>query len=442
VIRIILPENATGIQKRHSGIFGCMVAATLGILLLDSLLFYFHVFYYYDDIHVLYPVAINSLEASFWPTTRPIQYWIVLAANDLYLPLWLAASLVCVAGAAVLSGLACEVVFERQLSQAGWWVLGVANPLLFYLVSQPDVVSQALCNLLFAGALLAFVSESRRLSDQPLRGWRRDKTAVFLNLMAAALFFSKETGAAAAVVIPAATALLRLKARRLSSLFLFSLLFPIVAAIVWIFLKLKYQSIMPIGGIGGRYDLRLDPITWVRNFVITFAFPITPLPSSFIAFEVLRQIWIVAATGCVSLFFALLLLQSLRQPKIVLPLIVVATSCAPMILIRTDELYPSMIAPFVVSIVLLFGMSQIPWPTLGYGLLLYAASVANGVIYCLGADFNLFGLHHQVYSIYGKAYQIDPICPIPTTAHIAWDGTAASDLPLEPGVHGRIICVR
>jgi hypothetical protein len=73
-------------------------------------------------------------------------------------------------------------------------------------------VSQALCNLLFAGALLAFISELSRLRGQPEYGWRADSVAVFLNLMAAALFFTKETGVAAGIVLPAATALLRFKA--------------------------------------------------------------------------------------------------------------------------------------------------------------------------------------------------------------------------------------
>jgi hypothetical protein len=80
-----------------------------------------------------------------------------------------------------------------------------------------------------------------------------------------------------------------------------------------------------------------------------------------------------------------------------------------------------MIAPFAVAIVLLFGLPRMRSLSLSYALLLYAASVANGVIYCLGSDYNLLGLIHLEYSIYGKSYQIDPICSIATTAHIAWD---------------------
>ena len=113
-----------------------------------------------------------------------------------------------------------------------------------------------------------------------------------------------------------------------------------------------------------------------------------------------------------------------------------------MILVRTDELYASMIAPFAVSIVLLFGVSSMRSLSLGYGLLLYAASLGNGIIYCLGADFNLLDLQHLEYSIYREQYQTDPICPIATTAHVAWDGTDPSDVFGVPGVKGRIICVR
>jgi hypothetical protein len=112
-----------------------------------------------------------------------------------------------------------------------------------------------------------------------------------------------------------------------------------------------------------------------------------------------------------------------------------------MILIRTDELYPSMIAPFVISIVLLFGMSSVRRLAVVYGLLLYVASLGNSIIYCLGPDFNLLGLGHLQYSIYSKSYQVDPICRIATTAHVAWDGGVANDLPVEPGIRGRIICI-
>jgi hypothetical protein len=113
-----------------------------------------------------------------------------------------------------------------------------------------------------------------------------------------------------------------------------------------------------------------------------------------------------------------------------------------MLLVRTDELYASMIAPFAVSIVFLFGASSIRWFNLTYGLLLYGASLANGVIYCLGSDFNLLGLERLGYSIYSKSYQVDAICPIATTAHVAWDGTATSPIYGVPGVYGRIICIR
>ena len=155
----------------------------------------------------------------------------------------------------------------------------------------------------------------------------------------------------------------------------------------------------------------------------------TPLPSSFIAFDLLKPLWIVVALGSVTLFIGFLLRVSLRHPKIVLPLLVVVASCAPMILIHSSELYSTMIAPFAVSIVLLFGVSKMRWPSLGYGLLLYAASLGNGIVYCLGADFDLLGLQRLPYSIYSKNRHQDPTCPIGTTAHVAWDGTA-------------IICVR
>jgi hypothetical protein len=335
-------------------------------------------------------------------------------------------------------------VFERQLPKAGWWVLGLANPLLFYLLSQP-IVSQALSNLLFAGALFAFVSELRRLPGRPPSGWRADRVSVFLNLMAAALFFTKETAVASAIVLPAATTLIRLKARRLSPVFLFSLLLPIGAGSFWMLLKIllkwKFQyTVFPTLG-GGRYDLTLNPISWVENFIITLAFPVTPLPSSFIGFDLLRQLWVVVALGSVILFISVLLREFRRQPKIVLPLVVVAACCAPMIVVRASELYSTMITPLAVSIVLLFGISKMRWLSLVYGLLLYAASLGNGIIYSLGPEFHPLGLRHLPYSIYGKEYQIDPICSIGTTAHVTWDRMAAgSGLSGGPRVE-EITCV-
>jgi hypothetical protein len=411
-------------------------------LLLDALVLRSYVYYYSDDVYVLYSVAVHRLTATPWHVVRPLQFLIVLAANNVYLPLWLGASLLCVVGATILSALACERLFECQLLRTEWWVLGLANPLLFYLVSQPDVLSQALCNLFFAGALLIFISEFHRLRGQAPRGLRTEAAGVFINLIAAALFFTKETGVAAAIAIPGATVIIRAKARQLSPIFLFSLLLPIGAACSWIWLRLKFVSLLLPDKEGARYSLELSPFIWVKNLLISVAFPITPLPSSFIGFELLRPVWVTIALGCVVLFLGFLLYESWRRPTIILPLLVVGASCAPMILIRTDELYPSMIAPFAVSMVLLCGASKISWLSLSYGLLLYTASLGNAIIYCMGADFNLFGLQHLPYSIYGQTYQFDPICPIGTTAHVAWDGTATTDLPDMPGVKGRIVCIQ
>jgi hypothetical protein len=259
--------------------------------------------------------------------------------------------------------------------------------------------------------------------------------------MAAGLFFTKETALAAAVVLTAATALIRLKARRLSPIFLFSLLLPIGVFSVLTLIKLQFP-LSELAPTDGRYSIKLNLITWAENFIITLAFPVTPLPSSFIAFELLRPLWIVVALGSVIPFIGLLVRESLRQRKLVLPLLVVAAACAPMILIRPSEIYSTMIAPFAVSIVLLLSVSKMCWPSLAYGLLLYAASLGNGIIFCLGPDFSLLGLKHLQYSIYSGEHRSETTCPIGTTAHVAWDGTAASDVPGWPGVKGRIICIR
>jgi hypothetical protein len=291
--------------------------------------------------------------------------------------------------------------------------------------------------------MLAFISEMYRLPGQSTSSWRADRVAFSLNLISATLFFTKETAVVGAIVIPAVTALIRFRTKRLSRIFLFSLLLPIGAAIGWIFLKLKLHPVM-LPTEAGSYGLKLNPITWVQNFVVTLAFPLTPLPTSFIEFDLLRQLWVAVAVGSVIFFVWFLLHRALRQPRIVVPLLVIAASCAPMILIRSSEDYSTMIAPFAVSIVLLFAVTKMPRLTLVYGLMLYTAALANGFVYCLGVDFNLFGLQRLGYSIYGKWYQVYPICPIGTTAHVGWDATADNELPYGPPPHvkGRITCIQ
>jgi hypothetical protein len=426
---------------RHE-ILGCAFLGAVGILFLDSLIFLYGTYYHRDDGLVLYSAAVHDIMADFRVTTffRPLEYVILLAANKIYLPLWFGASLLCAIGATILSALACEALFERQLPKAGWWILGLANPLLFYLVTTPCTVSQGLCNILFSGAILAFVSELHRLPDPPLSGWRGDRVAASVNFLSAALFFTKELAVAAAVLIPLATALIRFKTRRLSRAYLFSLVLPIIAAIGWIVIKLQLPLSRFWNG-EGRYTLKLNPITWAENFITTLSFPVTPLPTGFIAFDLLRPLWVVVALGSVLMFLALVVYLSLRRPKIIFLLLVVAGSCAPMILIHSSELYSTMIAPFVVSMVLLFGVSRIGWPTLAYGVLLYAASLGNGMIYGLGADFNLLGSKHFEYSIYSKEYQHASICPIATTAHVAWNGTDPNNFFGWSGIKGRMICV-
>jgi hypothetical protein len=426
-------------------ILGCALVGSIGILLIDALILQSGVYYYGDDNLLLYSVSANKPMAIFRITTwfRPLEYLILVAANNVYLPLWLGVSLFCAVGATILSGLACELLFERQLPKAGWWILGLANPILVFLVGKVSSLTQALCDLLFAGAMLAFISELHQLRDQPPSGWRADRAAAFLNLIAAGLFFTKETALAAAVLLPAATALMRLKARRLSPIFLFSLLLPIGAGSVWTLIKLQQLPLSNFFNTEGPYGIKLNPIIWVQNFIVTIAFPITPVPTSFIGFELLRPLWIVVGLGSAILFIGLLLRESARQWKLVLPLLVVAAGCAPMILIRSSEIYSTMIAPFAVSIVLLFGVSKLRWPSLAYGLLLYAASLGNGIIYCLGNNSSPLALKHLPYSIYSnEEIRSKRTCPIGTTAHVAWDGTAAGDLPFWPEIKGRIICIQ
>jgi hypothetical protein len=429
-IRMTIAGGSAVVRTRYREIIGCAIVGSLGILLLDALILRPGVNYIADSTEPLRSVAVHSIMERFQDSTffRPFEYLVLTLANNIYLPLWLGVSLLSVVGATILSALACERLFDSQLSKAGWGIVGIANPLLFYLVTTPGTISQCLCNLLFAGALFAFISEFRLLRDQSHVGWRADRMAVLLNILAAALFFTKETAVAAAVLLPAATALIRFKTGRLSRIFLLSLLIPIGAAGTWILIKLQF----PLSAYmtpGARYTPKLDPITWGQNFISTLAFPVTPLPSSFLGFEILRPLWVAAALGFVALFMSLLFRESVRQPKIVLPLIMIAASCAPMVMIHESELYSSMIAPFAVATVLLFGIPKFGWPSLAYGLMLYSASLGNGIVYSLGPDFDLLGLQRVQYSIYSKYYQHEPTCPISTTAHIGWNDSAFICMP-------------
>ena len=429
-----IADRSPVIRTRYREVIGCAVVGSLGILLLDALILRPGVNYIADSFEPLRSVAMHSMMERFQVSTffRPFEYLVLVVANNSYLPLWLGVSLLSVVGAAILSGLACERLFDSQLSKAGWAILGIANPLLFYLIIEPGAISQCLCNLLFAGALLAFISELRLLHDQSPHICRADRIAMLLNILAAALFFTKETAVAAAVVLPAATALTRFKERQLSHIFLLSLLIPVGAAGSWILIKLQFPFstyITPGGALATRYTPKLDPISWGQNFILSLAFPVTPLPSSLLGFQILRPLWVAVALGSVALFTGLLLRESVRKPKIVLPLLVIAASCAPMVLIHENELYSSMLAPFAVATVLLFGIRKFFRPSLAYGLMLYSAAFANGIVYSLGPDFDLLGLQRVPYSIYSKYYQHDPTCPISTTAHIGWDGTAFICMP-------------
>jgi hypothetical protein len=426
-----IADRSPVIGTRYREVIDCAVVGSLGILLLDALILRPGVNYIADSWEPLHSVAVHSIMARFQESTffRPFEYLVLVLANNIYLPLWLGVSLLSVVGAAILSGLACERLFDSQLSRAGRAILGIANPLLFYLVTTPGTISQCLCNLLFSGALLAFISEVRLLYDQSPADWRTDRIAVLLNILAAALFFTKETAVAAAVVLPAATALIRFKKRQLSHIFLLSLLIPIGAAGTWILIKLQLPLSTYIAS-GTRYDPTLDPISWGRNFILSLAFPVTPLPTSFLGFQILRPLWVAVALGFVALFISLLLRESVRKPKIVLPLLVIAVSSAPMVLIHENELYSSMLAPFAVATVLLFGITKFAWASVAYGLMLYSASLGNGIVYTLGPDFDLLGLQRLPYSIYSKYYGAhDPTCPISTTAHVGWDGAAFICMP-------------
>ena len=125
---LMLADSSVVIRTRYRDILGCAIIGSIGILILYPIIL--RLTYYSDEILSLYPVAVQSLTASLKIWIRPYGYFIILAANKIYLPLWLGVSLFCEVGATILSALACERLFERQLPKAGWWILGLANPLV------------------------------------------------------------------------------------------------------------------------------------------------------------------------------------------------------------------------------------------------------------------------------------------------------------------------
>jgi hypothetical protein len=79
MIRMTVADYSTETRARCGEILGCALVGSLGILLLDALVLHSGVYYYSDDIYVLYSVAVNSLTPIPWHVVRPLQYLIVLA---------------------------------------------------------------------------------------------------------------------------------------------------------------------------------------------------------------------------------------------------------------------------------------------------------------------------------------------------------------------------
>src|SRR5690349_9970106 len=66
VMRKGIAERPAGIRGRSREIVGCALIGTLGILLLDALTLQPGIYYYSDDVYVLYQVAVHSLTATPW----------------------------------------------------------------------------------------------------------------------------------------------------------------------------------------------------------------------------------------------------------------------------------------------------------------------------------------------------------------------------------------
>jgi hypothetical protein len=61
VMRMRVADHSTDIRLLYRKLLGCALLGSLGILLLDALVLWSGVYYYSDDVYVLYSVAVLDL---------------------------------------------------------------------------------------------------------------------------------------------------------------------------------------------------------------------------------------------------------------------------------------------------------------------------------------------------------------------------------------------
>ncbi len=372
-----------------------------------------------DDINTLAPVARHSVMATIVYYIRPIEYYLVEAANQVWLPLWLFVSALACAAAACVHLLTVERLTGQRIGRAVGCAIVAGSPIWFYAISQVDTVSQSLCNLVFAGALHSLVRVLQAPSRDDSERWY-----LALNLLCGVLLFTKELAIGAACVLPAVGLWHYLRNRRIKAGYAASAVLFAVLLAAWVALKLAFKSQMPEAS--GHYNLSPSLTDIARNVVASLAFGVTPLPSSFLSIASLAKVWTVC--GSIAALLAIWACTRLqwRSAAIKWWAFAMLGACSPMFYVHASELYASMIGTLLAGIVVT--RLRLPaWAAGVYGVALVACSYINAYVYYHGDELAQAGVTRTLYSVYygpnGQSFpkhEGDLACPVGRTVSVSF----------------------
>lgn len=404
-------EALTYLRRAPSSLFPYAVVGIIGIVV------WLNGAYTGDDRNTLYPVAQHSLTGLIRYYMRPIEYFVVQAANYFWLPSWIAASVIFCVSASVAHLRTAEIVLNTQIDNRLKALVVVGNPVWFYAVSQVDTVSESLCNLIFSICLLN-LANLLFSSD----GGEANKRAANVNLYAALLLFTKELAVSAAFVLPAIAALEQVRFRRWDMRYAFSLVLLALAFVVWGAAKITLGGMLPESG--GHYNTTPGLIDLVRNTMAAFSFALTPLPSSFISMSFLTWIWSAAGICTTIVFFWTLRRINWQVAGRIRMAVAVLGACFPMFYVHVSELYASMISGLLIAVfVLLIKSRRIAE---SYCVSLLACSLINCAIYYNPEPIS--AAERRPYSIYfgpnGQFFgetKTEHLCRIRETRTVEWN---------------------
>jgi hypothetical protein len=374
-----------------------------------------------DDANTLFPVAQHDVVSTLHYYIRPIEYAVVQAANQVWLPGWLVVSVLCAVLAACLQVRNAEIVVRRSFPPVLRAALVAGSPLWFYAISQVDTVSQSLCNLAFAAALHCLL-RVLFVPDEPRAG----RWLAALNLLSAVLLYTKELSVAASFVLPAAGAWIAWrKGLRRDAAWLASGLVLLVLFVGWIVLKLHFKSQMPEES--GHYNLTPGPIDIARNTLATLAFGLTPLPTGLLSLAAFAKVWTLCGVAAAATLAWAAARLPWRDGAVRWFAFAIVGTCLPMFYVHSSELYVSMLGTLFVSIVV--AMLRLRTDvTFAWCAVLLACSYANGFIYFHAAWLQAHGLERTAYSVYwgpnGMGQEKAPgalDCPLGRTVSVSWN---------------------